>query len=231
MRISRSLLYMTPLFGPLIAIGLWLFMQILFVAIFASWPVIVVLMAASACVMAIFYWCVYRRIGRLALRIRRFHTISGDRLRIHYDPALENKADWPAMLGQCRSLLGELTLKFESLLRRKVNVFVFESAAEITHIMGDKYGAFALPQCSSIVVGYNYQLPGVVRHELAHLFLHRWNPYAPPLLGEGLPTLLESSPRVVDDFARPFARDPWFPLMKLMRSRFSLPAPIGMRVT
>jgi hypothetical protein len=139
-----------------------------------------------------------RRLWSLMMRARRFLTASDDRVVLRYAPELADKADPKALLDRAARALGELEALFGRLprpvFRRKVYVYLFSRVEEVQAIFGQGYGGTALLILHAVVVTFGATtLDEHLRHELAHLFTLRWNPLAPPLVSEGLPTWLQKT--------------------------------------
>jgi hypothetical protein len=144
----------------------------------------------------------------LAWRTRRFHTLADDRIVLRYDPAVRSVVDPTELLAQAGRILGELEAKFGRLtlfwhgrtlgpllFRRRIHLYVFLRAEELREIFGDRYlGGIALMTHHAIVFPLDgLPLDEVLRHELTHLFTDRWNPMAPLLVREGMPTWLQET--------------------------------------
>jgi hypothetical protein len=133
------------------------------------------------------------------MHARHFLTASDDRVVLRYAPELVTRADPKELLQRARKALGELEATFGRPLsrlafRRKVYVYLFSRFEEVQAIFGQGYEGTALLNLHAIVVAFSAgRLDESLRHELAHLFTLRWNPLAPPLLSEGLPTWLQKT--------------------------------------
>jgi hypothetical protein len=75
-----------------------------------------------------------------------------------------------------------------------VCVYLFPTPESIQITFGSRVGGAALTWYDFIVIPFERQrLAEVLRHELTHLFAHRWNPWAPPLLCEGLAVWMQGT--------------------------------------
>jgi hypothetical protein len=133
-------------------------------------------------------------------RARRFLTVSGDRVVLRYAPqigagdAKEVLRRAEKALGELEGTFGRLTLFWHGrtfgplLFRRRVHVYLFPTAEAVQEVFGELYGGTALMGLHAVMVPFEAWLDEGLKHELTHLFTDRWNPWAPPLFREGLPT-------------------------------------------
>ncbi|MFO0845377.1 MAG: hypothetical protein U0797_23840 [Gemmataceae bacterium] len=69
------------------------------------------------------------------------------------------------------------------LLRKRVRAFVFPNSESVQAVFGPLYSGIALAELHAIVVPLGVPLAEWFRHELTHLFSHRWNLGAAALAG------------------------------------------------
>jgi hypothetical protein len=139
-------------------------------------------------------------------RTRRFRTASSDRVVLRYAPEV-GAAEAEGVLHRAEEALAELEATFGRLtlfwhgrtfgpllFRRRVHVYLFPRAEAVREVFGELYGATALMGLHAVMIPFKPdRLDEVLKHELAHLFTDRWNPWAPPLFREGVPTWLRGS--------------------------------------
>jgi hypothetical protein len=142
---------------------------------------------------------------RLIAQVRRFRTVSDDRVVLHYAPELHSKWNMQVLLERCHAELDRLVDQFGSPLRGRTAVFLFASHQEFGGIFGPGYGGTALLLANAIVIADDTNIQEMLRHEFAHLFSGRWNRQAPPLLSEGLSVWLQetSGRQPIERVARP----------------------------
>lgn len=172
---------------------------------------------------------------RLLQASRPFLTTSAQRFVLRYDPQLGGVADAQEVLDQAERVLSELESVFGRLplswynrpvgtvFRRRINLYLFRSVKGVQEVFGKEYGGLALPSLHVIVVPFvGLPLDETVRHELTHLFTHRWNPVAPPLLREGVSTWVQGTflGYPVHGTAAVLVRQGGFPLGHLLDARF-----------
>jgi hypothetical protein len=106
-------------------------------------------------------------------------------------------------------------------------VFLFSAHADVGRVFGREYGGVALIDANAIAVAAGDSLREDVRHELAHLFAARWNPQAPPLLGEGLAVWLQGTQHgePIDAMAWPWVGDARLGLRSLLDRGFFFAEP------
>jgi hypothetical protein len=173
---------------------------------------------------------VWRRSGwllRLLGRVRRFYTVSDDRIILHYAPELRDAWDMPILLQRCRVELDRVAEHFGRPLGGRVVVFLFAGHREIGEILGPLYGAVALWHAHAIVIAQDSNLEETMRHEFAHLFSGRWSQCAPPLLSEGLSVWAQETQcgQAIDTAARPFLSNTALTLPALLNPRFFFAEP------
>jgi hypothetical protein len=130
---------------------------------------------------------------RLLCRVRRFRTARGTRVVLRYAPELTPPMDPGAMLIQVETRLQELEARLGPLprlpFRKRLFVYLFKEARDVEAIFGEGYGGTALGDLHAVILGDpQVRLYELLKHELTHLFTHRWNPWALPLFSEGLST-------------------------------------------
>jgi hypothetical protein len=150
----------------------------------------------------------------LVRRSRRFLTVSNDRIVLRYAPESGNPADARTILNRADKALANLETRFGPLprppFRRRVFVYLFSNAREVAATFGEGYGGAVLLAGHAIVVTHcTSTMDEQLTHEFTHLFTLRWNPWAPPLLSEGLSTWLQGSHWgiSIDALARAILRD------------------------
>lgn len=158
---------------------------------------------------------------RLAHQVRRFHTLAASSIVLHYDPALAGRYDLPGLSVEFAADLDRLAAWFSRPLRGRPAVYLFADAAPIARLFGPEYGGTALAAANAVLVTTD-RVREAVRHELAHLFAFRWNPYAPPLLAEGLAVWLQGSERgePVDAAAWPWVGESGLGLRAMLSPKF-----------
>lgn len=115
-----------------------------------------------------------------------FQSISGSAITLHFSPEVGKQWAPELLLLRCEQTFGEIASKFESVKRMRIQVFVFSNSDLIASTFGPMYGGFALAEQDSVVVAESEGLLEDLRHEMTHIFSSRWDPWAPPLLVEGL---------------------------------------------
>jgi hypothetical protein len=171
---------------------------------------------------------------RLAARTRRFLTAPGGRVVLRYAPELHPQADAREVvalaektLAQLEGVFGRLTpfwqgsLMAPLLFRRRLYVYLFPTGPSVEETFGKNHWGAALSLVHAIVVPFaGVQLEEVLRHELTHHFTARWNPWAPPLLSEGLATWLQGTHGgyVIDELAAASLRQGTYRLHSLLDS-------------
>src|SRR5262245_45313654 len=133
-------------------------------------------------------------------RTRRFLTASDGRVVLRFAPELQGQIDPSEVLRLAGTTLAglEATLGRLGLIwygrglalcgfRRRVHVYLFSTSLPITEVFGPLAGGMALPPLHAVLIPFEGGfLEEWLRHEVTHLFGCRWNPWAPPLLAEGL---------------------------------------------
>jgi hypothetical protein len=173
----------------------------LFFGVSCVWTAVLFLIAVIA-------WASRSRwLWPFASRTRLFLTASGDRIVLRYAPQLRGAINPEEVLGQAENALAELEARFGRLtlfwhgrhvgpllFRRRVYVYVFPTPEAVQEVFGKGYAAIALTALHAVVVPFHQPILGEsLRHELTHLFAYRWNPWAPSLFCEGLPTWLQGT--------------------------------------
>jgi hypothetical protein len=155
-------------------------------------------------------------------RVRRFRTVSADRVALHYAPQLSSKWHMPTLLRDCEVELDRLADRFGFHLRGRVAVFLFASHKDIGKIFGPRYGAIAFSFANAIVVADDNSVQESIRHELAHLFSARWGSLPPALLSEGLAVWLQETYRgqPIERAARPLLGNRHLTIPKLLNPKF-----------
>jgi hypothetical protein len=155
------------------------------------------------------------------MHVRRFRTISDDRIIIHYAPALEGTWNMPTLLERCRLHHDSLAERFGSPLRRRAVVFLCASYRDVSQIFGPRHGGIALWSANAIVIGNDCNIDEVVRHELTHLFSLCMNMLAPPLLAEGLSVWLQETEHglPIDTAVQPALGDRSLTLPRLLKRK------------
>jgi len=178
-------------------------------------------LAPAVAVLALIGFVRFRWAWRLAIDVRRFRTVTAGPVVLHLDPALADRYDPAALAGQFASDLDHLATWFGRPLQGRPTVYLFANAAPIARAFGPWYGGTALPAATAILVTTD-RVRETVRHELAHLFAARWNPYAPPLLAEGLAVWLQGTDRgePIDAAAWPWINEPGLDLRALLNPPF-----------
>jgi hypothetical protein len=156
--------------------------------------------ATSVASVVVWVWR-HRALWHFAGRTRHFLTALGERVVLRYAPLSCGITGPEAVLRQAEEALAELESRFGPLdqfwrgllqFRQRVHVYLFPSCGSVAEVFGEGYGGTALLGLHAVVVpAVGLPLGEVLRYELAHLFILRWNCLAPPLLSAGLPTWLQ----------------------------------------
>jgi hypothetical protein len=171
---------------------------------------------------------------RFLASTRRFATLAGDRVVLRYAPELHDFCDPRDALREAETALAELEGRFGRLtlfwhgrtvgpllFRRRVHAYLFPTYRSVGEVFGPRCGGTALLNLHAVVVQFEHpRLGEIMRHELAHLFSLRWNPFAPPFLAEGLSTWLQGGLHgyTVDGLAAGLLREPGRLLRPLLGS-------------
>lgn len=154
---------------------------------------------------------------------RSFLSYGTPQIVIWHDPELAGWRGLPHITHCVEEELCRLADWFGRPLKGPVTVFLFPGHASVAQVFGPAYGGTALVPMNAVVVARSDGLTEDLRHELAHLFLERWNPHALPLLSEGIPTCLQWHPesQYIDAAVRAlFQQDDLPPVRKLVSSSY-----------
>jgi hypothetical protein len=149
-----------------------------------------------------------RWLRAVVCQIRHFRTAENDRIVLRYAPELHGKIDTSQVLNLADKALSEMEATFGRLnlswrkieapllLRKRLFVYLFSTKKAVQVIFGKNYGGVALARYRSVVLSFEYpRMEEVLKHEVSHLFSHRWNDRPSPLLQEGLSTWLQGTVR------------------------------------
>ncbi len=141
-------------------------------------------------------------------RTRHFQTVVSDRIVLRYAPELHGKIDTEEVLALAEKALNELETMFgplaqfwhrtagPGLFRKRLFVYLFSTSKAVQRIFGANNSGAALAAYQAIVISFEYpRLDELFKHEISHLFSHRWNDRPSPLLQEGLSTWLQGTER------------------------------------
>lgn len=218
----RPLLNLWPYLWPAL-MPLPLFLGFLLLASFLRQPLI--LAPVTICILV--DWGQKRWLWRFTQRIWGFQTHATQRSVLHYATLLADRWNLPLLQQRCESELDDIGRQFGFTLRRRLVVYLFATWRDINAVFGPAYGGTALPLSNALVIPEDCNLQEVIRHELTHLFAARWNTMAPPLLGEGLATWLQSTVGglPIDTAARPLLRNRSLKLTSLLKRSFFFAEP------
>jgi hypothetical protein len=169
-----------------------------------------------------FAWRQHYWLRKFGGRVRHFRTVSNHRVWLHYEPELEDRWFFPSLLEDVQKELESLEQQFDRPLRRRLHVYFFEHRRDFGEIFGWEYWGFALVGANAIVFADDSQFfQEIVRHELTHLFTHRWRAGAQPLLSEGLSVHMQQSHwgHSIDTMASDFLKKEPLPLLSLRDPR------------
>jgi hypothetical protein len=153
-------------------------------------PLLCFLVLEGACVVV---WV--PRLGwlvRFRRAVRGFRSVTHGRIVLHYAPALAERWDFAVFLEECHADLDHLARRFGFPLRGRVTIWLFARCRDVAQILGPRYGGAALCLANAVLVADDHNVRECLRHEFVHLFSARWNPFAPPLIAEGLSVWLQA---------------------------------------
>lgn len=89
---------------------------------------------------------------------------------------------------------------------RRLQVYVFQSASDVSQLYGERVDGFASCCDWQVAVNFETEWSEILRHEITHIFGGLWNPYAPRVLCEGLAMWAQRTidRRPLDDYLRYF---------------------------
>ena len=120
-----------------------------------------------------------------------FRSTAASSVILWYDPALDQletaffRLACDQQSTSIERLLGA-RLRPWWMYPRRLRVYLFQSADDVSQVYGWPAGGFASWDQLLIVVNLEAEWREILRHELAHIIGGRWNPAAPTLLCEGL---------------------------------------------
>src|SRR5262245_14988821 len=172
-------------------------------------------------------WARWRWAWSLAFRVRRFRTLATGSVVLHFDPEVASRYDLPALMGQCEADLSRLAAWFGRPLRGRPIVYLFAHSVHFAGLFGRGYGGAAVVGANVVVVAAGEPVREAVRHEFAHLFAARWNPYAPTVLSEGLAVWIQGTDRgePIDAGAWGWVGEPGLALRNLLSPQFFFAEP------
>jgi hypothetical protein len=175
----------------------------------------------------LFAGAAHARLLRFVWSVRSFRRAATPQVIVYREPGVWPVWAAPSLLSRCEAELVSLKTWFGFPLRARPRVFVFRDCREIGRLFGERYGAIALVQQHTVLIAANNDLFESLRHELAHLFTARLNPFAPSLLNEGLAMHLQRtlSGQQLCALARPVLRDRRLCLAALLSERFFFAEP------
>jgi hypothetical protein len=171
-----------------------------------------------------------RWLWRFSQAARSFRTMHGDRLVLHYAPAVSSRRtprDLRILIQHFQVILDELAQRFGKPLPSRVVIYLFADHSSLARGLGRQVGGTALAPFNAIVISDSGCVEEVMRHEFVHLFSFGWNPRAVPLLEEGLAVCLQETRggQPIDAAARRFFADQTFRLSRLLDRRFFFAEP------
>jgi tetratricopeptide (TPR) repeat protein len=140
------------------------------------------------------YWLNLYRFGKATWRFRK---LTGESVVVRYAPELNPTMEIAQYLQRVEEIVLEFSRQFGFPLRRRLVIFLFTTASDMSRIFKAPMGGCAFIGGDAIALGFgglaNATLEEVLRHELAHLFSAYLGTLDPPLKGEGLATWLMGS--------------------------------------
>jgi hypothetical protein len=133
----------------------------------------------------------FRREFRLIRQARHYRREAGTGAVLWWSPPGPAGASVQHLRLTCELELNDLERQFGFRLPRPVLVMLVPGTGEIQAVLGREAEGYAIPVANAIVLARGCDKDTLVRHELVHLFTIRWNPFALPLLDEGLAVWLQ----------------------------------------
>ena len=158
----------------------------------------------------------------LIKRTYDFIPFGSSQVQLFYDPILGGSWRPSVAVEDCERNLQDLSAKFSIHWRRRLLVYYFADAKDISRIFGQHYGATALTKFNALVIANGDHVQETIRHELTHLLAAKWNTNPPPLLTEGIATWLAGARRgqSIDSTAQAILLDAPPKLEYLLRQQF-----------
>jgi hypothetical protein len=131
----------------------------------------------------------YYEIWRVRRHVKDYRTLPGLRVVLHVPEGFLGVDSLPEFLRLCEAERDEVAGLFGVRPRRRLHVFVVPTPKDLERIFGKPMGGTVW--MGAIFLAADTMNQRTLRHELGHVFSHRWNAAAPPIMAEGLSTWLQ----------------------------------------